>query len=184
MKKLYLFIVFSLFSFVFTSVVFWQSQQVSVEIRGQWLIIWTPANLNLGFVSDWATITRSFLDYFWIEDLRGTNTGHYTTIQCDGIYGPNGATSSVITGIQLSWTSIERILWTDNNTLIYSNLSTWTDITTPQLYLYRNNNISNGWVWNRYGNKPSIKIIVPSGTPAGTYKGKITYTLYDMPFSY
>jgi hypothetical protein len=31
---------------------------------------------------------------------------------------------------------------------------------------------------------PYIKVSVPSGTPAWTYKWKITYTLYDMWFSH
>gem|GEM_PF-3837982 len=46
--------------------------------------------------------------------------------------------------------------------MVYSNLTSWTDITEPQLYFYRNENTTNpGWV-NRYGNKPAIKISVPS----------------------
>lgn len=169
---------------LFTSVLFAQQSKIELEIKWQWLIIGTPNNLNLGSVNAWAIIISSFLDYFWLEDLRGTSTGHYTTIQCDGLYWPNWSVTNVITWIQLSGAVIEKIAWADNDTLIYSNLNTWTDITSPKLYLYRNNAVSNVWVINRYWNKPDIRISVPSWMPAGTYKGNITYTLYDMPFSY
>lgn len=177
-------IIISFFSFLFIGVVISQNAQLSLDIQWQWLIIWTPSNLDLGTISAGSTIESNFLDYFWIEDLRWTNTGHYTTIQCDGLYGPDGATSTVITGVELSGAVIEKIWGKDNQTLIYSNLSSRTDITSPQLYLYRNDSVSNNGAINKYWNKPSIKITVPTWTPAGTYKGKITYTLYDMPFSY
>jgi len=145
------------------------------------LIIWTPANLNLWSVNPWDTIEINFDDYFWVEDLRWTNTGHYTTIQCDWLYGPS---NFVITWLQLSWATVEMIDWRTNNTLIYSNLSDRTDITDPTLYLYRNNDLSNNWAINRYWNKPAIRVFVPEDAPAGSYKGKITYTLYDMSFNY
>ena len=157
---------------------------VSLNIDGQWLIIWTPSNLDLWTVSSGDIKEINFLDPFWIEDLRWINTWHYTTIQCDGLYGPNALTSTVITGVELSGAVVEKIGGRDNDTLVYSALSSFTDITTPQLYLYRNDSFWNNGAINRYWNKPTIKITVPSWTPAGTYKWKITYTLYDMPFSY
>ncbi|HKL43963.1 MAG TPA: hypothetical protein VJ892_01650, partial [Candidatus Absconditabacterales bacterium] len=155
--------------------------QISVTIKGQGIIIGTPANLNLGSVNPGDTVEINFDDYFWVEDLRGTNTGHYTTIQCDGLYGPS---NFVITGLQLSGATVEMIDGRTNNTLIYSNLSDRTDITDPTLYLYRNNDLSNNGAINRYGNKPAIRVFVPEDAPAGSYKGKITYTLYDMSFNY
>lgn len=154
---------------------------VSVEVLSAWLIIWTPENLNIWSVSPWNDKEVNFTDYFWIEDLRWTNTGHYTTIQCDWLYGPSDA---IITWVQLSWATVDMIAGKPNNTLIYSNLSSRTDVTEPKLYLYRNNNVSNNWAINRYWNKPAIKITVPSWVPAGSYKWKITYTLYDMSFNY
>lgn len=176
----------AIFYLFFVCLVFGENMQsmVSVQLNTRWLFAWTPANLSLWPVTPWNTIEVNFSDYFWIEDLRWNSTGHYTTIQCDGLFGPNGSTGTVITWVQMSGLIIELVAWTANNTLIYSNLSTWTDITKPQLYFYRNENTTNpGWV-NRYGNKPTIKISVPSGTPSGTYRWKITYTLYDMWFNY
>ncbi len=178
MKKIIIYTFFVIF-IVLGGFVVSQNQQISIRIHWQWIIIWTPNNLDLWTITSWSIVEVSFWDHFWIEDLRWSNTGHYTTMQCDGLYGEWAAAWVVITGVQLSWANVERLLWLENDTLIYSNLVSWTDITSPQLYLYRNNNISNGWVWNKYWNKPSIRITVPDDVPVGTYKGKITYTLYD-----
>ncbi len=179
MKKYFLFILFV--SFFWISFVFSQSKEVSVKVFSLGLVIWTPANLNLWSVIPWNTIEVSFSDYFWVEDLRGSNTGYYTTIQCDGFYGPN---NYVITGVQILWDLVELVAWIDNHTLIYSNLNTWTDITIPKMYLYKNDNSMWNYYGNKYGNKPSVRVSVPIDAPAGTYKGKITYTLYDMSFNY
>ncbi len=180
MKKRFLLILlplFALFSFVLAQ----YSKEVRIEIIGQGLVIWTPSNISLGTVTAWDTIDKTFDDYFWVEDLRWVNTWYYTTIQCDGLYWPDGF---VITGVQLSWSSIKLIQWNGNETKIYSNLSSWTDITIPQLYLYKQDNTSKSYNGNKYWNIPSIKVSVPNNAPAGTYKWKITYTLYDRSFSF
>lgn len=179
MKDKFVLLVFSCLFLVW--LVLAVDSKVSVTLYTRWLFIWTPANLALWSVIPWNTIEVDFPDYFWIEDLRWTSTGHYTTIQCDGLYGPGGA---IITWVQLSWANVDMIAGKPNETLIYSNLNTWTDITQPQLYLYRNNSVSNNGAINIYGNKPAIKINVPLGIPSGHYKWKITYTLYDMWFDY
>jgi hypothetical protein len=179
MKNKFVFFVFC--SLVFVWVVLGTESQVSITLSARWLFVWTPANLNLWSVSPGGTVEVNFDDYFWVEDLRWTSTGHYTTIQCDGLYWSN---NYIITGVQLSWINVEMIAGISNSTLIYSNLNSRTDITQPQLYLYRNNSSSNNWVINRYGNKPSIRVFVPEYAPVGTYKWKITYTLYDMAFNY
>ena len=178
----YLFL-FTFFCILWFKIVFAQNVDkwnLNLYIRWNWLIIWTPSNLNIGAVSPWSNVEFNFSDYFWVEDLRGTNTGHYTTIQCDWLYWPNWF---VITGIQISGNLVDLILWLENQTNIYSNLNLWTDITLPKLYLYRNNDPSTVWIINKYGNKPSIKFYVPQDAPAWSYKGKITYTLYDFPIN-
>lgn len=177
-----------LISIVFVGIFWWyifaQSNSqwtLSLAILWDGLIIGTPANISLGSVNPGGTVETTFDDYFWIEDLRWTSTGHYTTIQCDGLYGPGGY---VITGVQMIWSLVDLIRGLSNQTKIYSNLSTRKDITIPQLYLYRNNNWTDPGFMNRYWNKPSIRVSVPSNAPVGSYKWKITYTLYDMSFNY
>lgn len=184
MRKVLLFILgfaFCVFGFVFAQTT--SDWQLTLKILGNWLIIWTPANINLWTVSPGNTIEKNFDEYFWLEDLRGISTGHYTTIQCDGLYWPNWY---IITWVKMMWPDVVLVWWLENQTTIYSNLSNRTDITAPQLYLYRNNNVDTSMLGftNRYGNKPSIKVSIPNDAPIGNYKWKITYTLYDMSFDY
>jgi hypothetical protein len=179
-KKFFLFIllpVFVLFSFVLAQ----YTQEVQVQIFWKGLVIWTPSNISLGTVTAWSTVEKTFDDYFWVEDLRWVNTWYYTTVQCDGLYWPD---NFIITGVQLSWNLVELLQWNGNQTDIYSNLDSWTDITTPQLYFYKNDNVPLNYHGNKYWNKPSIRISIPNNAPAGTYRWKITYTLYDRSFNF
>lgn len=180
MKKVFLFVSLSLFIlFPFALAQTQKVAEVQLTILKYGLVIWTPANLNLGSVLPWNQVEKTFDDYFWVEDLRGSDIGYYTTIQCDGLYGPD---NFVITWIQLLWNSIEFLAWVENQTLLYSNLSSWTDITQPQLYFYKIDNTPLNYHINKYWNKPSIRAFIPNDAPAGDYKWKITYTLYDMSF--
>ena len=174
MKKINIIILVS-FVFALWFFVLWSESQVKVTISWQWLIIWTPDNLNLGTTIPSSVVTKNFSDYFWINDLRGNDTGHYTTIQMDALYGPNDA---MITWIQIMANTLDLLNWTINNTLINPDLSVWSDMRKPVLFFYRNNSLNN-WRINKYWTKPSIRIIVPTDVPSGNYKWKITYTLYD-----
>jgi hypothetical protein len=180
MKKSFLFVFLSLFALVWISLAQIQ-KEVHVEISWLGLVIWTPSNISLGSVSAWTTVEKTFNNYFWVEDLRWVNTWYYTTIQCDGLYWPN---DFVITGVQLLWNSLDLIQWIGNQTDMFSNLSSWTDITIPQLYFYKKDNMPWNYNGNKYWSKPSIKVSVPNNAPAGTYKWKITYTLYDRSFEF
>ena len=131
MKKSFLFVFLSLFALVWISLAQIQ-KEVHVEISWLGLVIWTPSNISLGSVSAWTTVEKTFNNYFWVEDLRWVNTWYYTTIQCDGLYWPD---NFIITGVQLSWNLVELLQWNGNQTDIYSNLDSWTDITSTTIFL-------------------------------------------------
>lgn len=151
---------------------------IIVNVRWQWLIIWTPANIQLGSFSNSKTV--DFTDYFWIEDLRWYDSWHYTTIQWL-LYWSDG---NIISGASVEFkTNSENIIliWgIQDDTDFNRNLVNYTDITDPKLLFYRNDKQNNIWYLNRYGFKPSVKVTLPSGAPSGPYKLKLTYTLYDM----
>lgn len=176
-----LIILFGLFCYFSWSAFSQVAFDAEITISGAWVIIWTPSNLVLWTIDSWDNIETSFADNFWIEDLRWTTTWHYTTIQIDGLYGPN---NTVVTWLQLSWDNINLIGGLANNTLIYPNFNSWTDITLPRLYLFRTDDNLYNWALNRYWNNPTLKINIPTWVPSGYYSGEITYTLYDMSFNY
>lgn len=150
---------------------------IVVNVKWQWLTIWTPANISLGSFSNSTTVTLT--DNLWIEDLRWNKTGHYTTIQWV-VYWWNG---EIVSGAIVEFktnSSIIALLWgVEDNADFNRNLVSFTDITNPKLLFYRNDNQNHSWYLNKYWFKPSIKITVPSGL-TGPYTVKLSYTLYDM----
>lgn len=176
MKKYFKIIVLLVFV---VSFLYWIWSSVSTRLtftlNSLWVIIWTPDNLDIWSVNTWTFVNKYFSGYFWVKDLRWSNTGHYTTIQMNGLFGPN---NSVITGIKLFANSPVLIEWQANNAQLNSIFNDWVDITDPVLFFYKNDNMNN-WYLNKYWVIPSIRIWVPNDVSPWNYKWKITYTLYD-----
>ena len=183
MKKYWLIILSFLFCLVTTS---FADNIISVQISGNWLVIGTPWAVKLWAVVRWTGIEYKFEweNYFWIRDLRWYEQWHYTTIQCDWLY--QEWWNWVITGIMLKSTEWILKWWIGNGTKINELLQheDWLDITEPVLYFYRNEGEHNGGVTNIYVDNPVLKIFVSESVDTGTYRWKITYTLYDTNFSY
>ena len=141
----------------------------------------TPNNANL-----WALSTSTsdqefswqFSDYFWIEDLQWDITGHYTTIQCDGVYGP--------VGNKLTWVYLKAgnttptlIQWLTWNVLIATGLYDYASILNPMTYIYEPTDIQNAWLANRYWDRPRLKIVIPAYAPPWSYSGTIVFSFYS-----
>jgi hypothetical protein len=157
-----------------------RTSEITFEIKWIGIRHGTPDNLNLGTIqysNQAQEITWKFGKYFWVEDLMWLRTGHYTTIQCDWLYGPTGA---VITWIYLmAWNPVpERIFGVTWNVLISTTLNSFQSIYKPLVYIYKPTSGSNFWLANRYGDEPIIKIVVPPNPTAGTYRWIIMFTLY------
>lgn len=160
----------------------WQnSALLTLTIQWQWLIIWTPANINLWTLNPWTPAELSFTDYFWIEDLRGSKDGHYTSIQWL-VYWWDGEI--------ISWATVEFSTNSGNFTLIWGatedetfngSLASYTDISEPKILFYRNNNQEHIGYVNRLWFQPKIKVTVPNDAPSWPYTLRLSYTLYDMP---
>lgn len=163
--------------------VFATTDQWILSLEITWLGIrhGTPDNVNLWTLTASSSdqeFSGQFNDYFRVEDIEGYITGHYTTIQCDGVYGPLW---TKLTWIYLkAWnTTPELIQWlTGNHVLINPLLSDYASILNPITYIYKETHNDNAWLANRYGDKPRLKILIPGGTPPGTYSGTIVFSFY------
>jgi len=167
----------SLFYFVFAWIEQWT---LSLEIIGVGIRHGTPSNVNLwvyGTSSNDQEISGQFSDYFWVEDLEWYVTGHYTTIQCDGVYGSAGNRLTWVY-LKAGSTSPILILWATWNVLISSGIYDYVSILNPITYIYKPTEASGNWVINKYWDKPRFKIFIPGGTPAGHYSGTIIFSLY------
>lgn len=153
---------------------------ISLEITGLGIRHGTPTNVNLWVLSTTTTdqeFSGQFSDYFWVEDLEWYITGHYSTIQCDGVYGP--------VGNKLTWIYLKAgdnnptlIFWHTGNVLISTGLYSYASILSPMTYIYKPTDINNIWFTNRYWDKPRLKIVIPAYSPPGTYSGTIVFSFY------
>ncbi len=154
---------------------------LSLEVTGLGIRHGTPENLSLWTITSSLNdqyINSQFTEPFWIEDLQWYITGHYTTIQCDGVYHQNGYK---LTWVELMAGNItpELIMWiTSPNVKINTTLLNYTNIINPITYLYKETNISNLGIVNKYWDKPRLKISIPSTTPPGIYSGTIVFSFY------
>ncbi|MFZ2151047.1 MAG: hypothetical protein WAZ12_01965 [Candidatus Absconditicoccaceae bacterium] len=174
---------FLLFALVFCGLFFVfgaTNVQLNLEIEGIGIRHGTPSNLDLGVISyspQDQEITGQFNSGFWVEDLMGLITGHYTTIQCNGLNDGNG---SVITGIYLQAGNASpiKVLGNTGNVLISNDLTAYKSIYNPLVYIYKPTNSANIGKANKYQDTPTLKVIVPANTTAGTYNGTIVFSLY------
>jgi len=154
---------------------------ITFEIKGIGTRHGTPDNANLWVLTTSINdqeFSGQFTDYFWIEDMQWNITGHYTTIQCDGIYGP--------AWYMLTWIYLKAgntiptlIQWLTGNVLIASELYNYTSVLNPMTYIYKPTDSSNAWLPNKYWDKPRFKIIIPAYAPPGTYSGTIVFSYYS-----
>ncbi len=154
---------------------------LSLEIRGLGIRHGTPKNIDF-WVLPSASPSDQYLDghfdsEFWIEDLLWSMTGHYTTIQCDGVHG---SLWNTLTGVYLKAGNLSPtlLLWASGNVLISSSLQDYTSIIAPVVYIYKPTDVANAGLGNKYWDIPRLRILIPAGTPSGTYSGTIIFTLY------
>ena len=153
---------------------------LTLQIVGFGIRHGTPNNVNLWLPTTSGSdqeISWKFNGDFWIEDLQWYITGHYTTVQCDGVYGSAG---NKLTGVFLKAgnTTPTLIQWSPGSVHISTWLLDYTSINTPVTYIYKSTDIQNAWLANRYWDTPRLKILIPGWTPPGTYTGTIVFSLY------
>lgn len=180
MKLKNIFIVFSLFLILGSLYAAQDIAELTLKINWIGIRHGTPNNLDLTATRNSTQeqeITGQFISGFWIEDLLWLSTWHYTTIQCDGLHGPNWST---ITWIYIkAWASSPiRVLWNTWNVLISNILDSYTSLHNPIVYIYKPTNNSNLWLANRYQDIPILKVVIPPNTTAWVYKWTIVFTLY------
>lgn len=178
-KNIFLYACIILF-FIFWLFVFGADIQLSFEIKWLWIRHWTPNNINLWTIqysNQLQDITWKFSDYFWVEDLMWLKTWHYTTIQCDWLYGP---TWSIITWIYFKVENVvpTKIMWKTWEVYISDDLIDYKSIYEPLVYIYKINSVLNWWKANKYWDMPYVKVVIPPYTTPWTYNWTIIFSLY------
>ena len=119
-------------------------------------------------------------DYFFVQDLKGTDPWYSTTLQLSGALtaGSNTIPTANVyfktlsaTPDFLSGTVNPRVVL-DGAAVSYQNLS------AARTFILRAN-AANSWVIGKYGSKVSLRIDVPAWQAIGTYSTNLVYTLIE-----
>lgn len=183
------------FGFVITSSVNAQTSTWDVEhaVNGDvyltvdaWqLTIWVSgATVNLWTWNAGETIAWQFNpDSFYVSDLKWAASGYYTTIQVTDLTGDVNGVEKVIPKENVSFkkgqtTSPHTITGNNNEHVVFdSHVSDYYVLTGTVTYIKRDTDLG-GILWV-YGDDPWVQVTIPAYTPATTYHGTITYTLYE-----
>jgi len=151
---------------------------ITISIIPGWLTIWAPitwidfGNIKVSPASQ--ELSWQFSDFFWISDLDGIDSWYYTTLQSDGLIYWNNMINASIKVDSIQPDLMEWITW---NVYMNSDLLSYYPIDISVTYIYRNLWFNNGII-NKYGNKPWVKLTVPSFTPPWDYTGVINFDLH------
>lgn len=151
-------------------------------------ISWVDNNvINLWAVTvsnDTGYVAGAFgADSFWLSDQKWIESGYYTTLSVtDLVWSGNAAHVIWKEHVFLKTSGVTTITWVNAAT---AGVTIWLtgewsgqSMSTAVTYFTRPTN-SGAWMLWVYGDNLQITVEIPAHTLADTYKGTITYTLYD-----
>lgn len=127
------------------------------------------------------TVSGSFTDDLWVEDLKGADTGYYTTLQLSGdLVSPDGNTIPAANVSVQSDGVVTVIGWSANpRVVIDGTMTAWFQtLDSARTFIEREDAANSGLV-GKYGNSPDLQVVIPAYTPVGTYTATLVYTLYE-----
>lgn len=159
---------------------------VNMQITAWAVTYGAPTALTFG-----TTLTTSFAaqtlaqdfsgaaNYFWIQDLKGADSGYNTTLQLSGNLV---AWSNTITWSNVSFRSVGSIVTvsgTTNTSVVFDAATTaYQALNTSRTFIRRNSGANLGRI-GYYGGNINLQVNVPAGQPAGSYAGTLVYTLIE-----
>jgi hypothetical protein len=132
------------------------------------------------------TVTGAFVwsgGYFYVEDLRGSNSGYYTTVQLNAdLTGPGTSTLAranvFVKTAAVGSAGVTLMAGTANtNVQIQAAMAAYQSLDAARQLIIRNTAANNGII-GQYGILPQMQLIIPAYQAVGTYTGTLTYTLY------
>ena len=133
------------------------------------------------------TVSGSFVGtggYFFVDDLRGSNSGYYTTVQLNADLSGPGTSTMLRTNVFIKTPAvgsagITLMAWSANtNVQVQAGMAAFQSLDTARQLIIRNTGTNNGLI-GQYGVLPQMQLIIPAYQAVGTYTGTLTYTLYS-----
>jgi hypothetical protein len=122
--------------------------------------------------------------YFYVDDMRGSSSGYYTTVQLSTWLVSNGGSSIARSNVFMKTASVGTLGVTlldgmiNNTVVIHSGMISYQTLDIPRQLIGRVAWFNNGSV-GKYGVLPQMQINVPAYQAVGTYTGTLLYTLYQ-----
>lgn len=141
---------------------------------------------SFGASSASQTATGSFVGsggYFYVDDLRGSNSGYYTTVQLNADLTGPGINTILRTAVFMKTAAVGSAWVTllagaaNTNVVIQAGMSAYQSLDTARQLIIRNTAANNGII-GQYGVLPQMQVIIPAYQAVGSYTGTLTYTLY------
>lgn len=161
---------------------------LSMQIVSWSITIGSPTTLSFSGAMTSSNSTQSLeqnfstsgANYFYVQDLKGTDSGYNTTLQLSGwlVAGTNTIpTSSVFfksasgTPTLMSGMANARVVL-DTWSIAYQNFS------SARTFITRASGVNNGTL-GQYGAQIWLRIDIPAWQAAGTYTTSLVYTLIE-----
>lgn len=119
-------------------------------------------------------------DYFWTDDMKGSNSGWYSTISVTDLTGTNGTIGSGNIAMKVTTTGTTLITGTANTNVVVANtLINYTALNSPVTFMQRTAGTNLGKL-GRYATFPWLQVTIPAYQAVGSYHATLIYTLYDL----
>jgi WxL domain surface cell wall-binding len=124
--------------------------------------------------------------YFWVDDLKGSNSGYYTTVQLNAdMAGPGGASipraNVYMKTAAVGNAGITTMAGTANPRVeVHAGMAAYQSLDAARQLIIRNT-AANFGVVGKYGTLPQLQLVIPAYQAVGNYTATLTYTLYENP---
>ena len=156
-----------------------------VEVYTGNICIWTDSSFSFGTYTVSAsaqTLTGSFTGYFYVDDLKSSESGYYTTVQMSGhLVGTWWAViswSNVYMRTTSTWITLLAWMTGDHKVSVDNNMLSFQSLDVPRQLI-----VKGTWATDlivaKYGTIPEMQLIVPAYQPVWIYTAILIYTLYE-----
>lgn len=130
----------------------------------------TATNVEKQFTGD---------DYFRVDDMKGANSGYYTTIQATDLTWDNGTISASNISAKVDSEATTLITGAVNtNVVIPNDLLSYKPLSGAMTFIKRDTAANAGKI-GRYAAFPWLQITIPAYQSVGSYHATLTYTIYE-----
>lgn len=162
--------------------------QVQVEILPGNICIGSTGAFNFGQYTVSAssqTVTGTFTSPFYVDDLKGSSTWYYTTVQLSGALVQSGWSGVIPSANVFMQTTavgsggVTLITGSANSRVqIDGGMSAYQSLDSARQLIERNLAANFGLI-GQYGVTPLMQLIIPAYQPVGIYTATLVYTLYE-----